>query len=119
MIRHPSCGLLLLLWLTACAGWHRVELPPDTTLARRQQVQVWRGTTATVVHAVRVTPDTVTGVPYLMRPSCDSCAIVIPRNQVDSLRLGDAEGVAMALIILSTVALLIVGYMLAAGLGGT
>lgn len=112
------CGLPVLLCLTACAGWHRVELPPDTTLARRQQVQVWRGTSATVVHAVRVTPDTVSGVPYLLRPSCDSCAIAIPRNQVDSLRLGGAEGPVMALIIVSIVALLFASYMLA-GLGGS
>lgn len=111
--------LLVVLALTGCAGWRRVELPPDTTLARRQQVQIWRGTTATVVHAVRVTPDTVAGVPYLMRPSCDTCAIAIPRNQVDSLRFGAAEGNAMALIILPTVALLVVAWMFAGSGNGT
>lgn len=108
---------LVALSLVGCAGWRRVELPPDTTLARRQQVQIWRGSTPTVVHAVRVTPDTVSGVPYLMPPSCDSCVVAIPRNQVDSLRFGAAEGNAMALIILSTVALLVTAWMLS-GIGG-
>ena len=101
-----------LVWSTGCAGWHRVELANDATLAlaRRQQVQVWRGGASTVVHAVRVTPDTVYGVPYHRPPSCDSCIMAFPRSEVDSMRLGGAEGAALGIAIGSLVALVFLLY---------
>ncbi len=101
-----------LLWSNGCAAWHRVDLPADTTLARRQQVQVWQRGAATVVHAVRVKPDTVSAVPYLRPPSCDSCTIAFPRSQVDSMRLGGAEGAALGIAIGSLVVLAFLFYVL-------
>lgn len=84
-----------------CAGWQRIDLPLDTTLARRQQVQVWRRNQATVVHAVRVTPESISWVPFVQPPSCDSCVVTFPRAQVDSLRLGEAEWVALSVTAVS------------------
>ena len=34
--------LLAVSLVCGCAGWHRVDLVSDTTLAPRQQVQVWK-----------------------------------------------------------------------------
>ena len=80
---------LSLLW--GCAGWYALDLPADTVLAPRQQVQVWRGSNADVLHAVRVTEDSLFGVPFHKPPSCDSCRVALPRAAVDSVRLGNQE----------------------------
>jgi hypothetical protein len=77
--------------LCGCAGWQRVELASDTALATRQQVQVWRGSQARVLHAVRLSADSLVGVPFQKSPSCDSCRVAIARSDVDSLRLGNME----------------------------
>jgi len=90
-IRRRAVSALGAALLSACAGWQRLEAPTDTTLAPRQQVQVWHGGRAQVLHAVRLTADTLFGIPFMKPPSCDSCVIAQPRAAVDSLRLGDQE----------------------------
>jgi hypothetical protein len=42
------------------------------------------------LHGVVVGADTVSGVPFLKSPDCDSCRVRIERAEVDSLRLGEA-----------------------------
>ena len=77
--------------LCGCSGWTRLALPSDTTLAPRQQVQVWSGSHARVLHAVRLSRDSLVGVPFEKPPSCDSCRVAIARSDVDSLRVGSME----------------------------
>jgi hypothetical protein len=91
----------------ACASWQRVAVPVDTVLAERQQVQVWRGSRARVLHAVRVTSDSVVGVPFQQRLSCDSCRVAVPRAEVDSLRFGNQEAPGVFFSILPFVALVV------------
>lgn len=88
-----STSRLLGLWLASgCgAGWHREELTPDRQLPARQQVQLWVGHESRVLHAVMVYPDSVSGVPFHLPPTCDSCRVVVARSAVDSLRLGNQE----------------------------
>lgn len=81
--------------LPTCAGWQRLAPPADTTLAPRQQVQVWRGSEARVLHAISLTPDSLFGVPFQQPPSCGACRVAIPRATVDSLRLGHQETAAL------------------------
>ena len=85
--------LLFALWLvSACgAGWHREELRPERRLPARQQVQLWSGHQARVLHAVMLGPDSVSGVPFHLPPACDSCRVVVARSAVDSMRLGNQE----------------------------
>ena len=83
--------LTLLTGLGGCAGWHRLDTRPGTVLAHRQQVQVWEGTHARILHAVRITQDSVSGVPFQEPPSCDSCRVALPLSRVDSLRVGNQE----------------------------
>ena len=109
-IRFPA-SLALLLTLEACAlGWRRIRLPEDTVFAPRQQVQLWEGVSPRVLHAVRVTRDSLRGIPFHDQPKCDSCAIALSRSAVDSVRLGNQENrglFTVAIITVFTVILLI------------
>lgn len=88
MIRHGLAGLLLLT--AGCgAGWRWVPPPWTEQLPSRQQVQVWSGGEVRRWHAIRIVGDTVSGVPYVEPPDCDSCRVSLPRSAVDSIRTGD------------------------------
>jgi len=84
----------LALACSACsAGWSRRPLESLQTVPARQQVQVWRGGRASIFHGIRVDSTTIRGIPYQKRVDCDSCYVVIPRAEVDSVRYGDlADG---------------------------
>jgi hypothetical protein len=71
------------------AGWHQPIAPVTDTLPPRQQVQVWHEGKAEQWHAVVVSADSVTGIPYMRPVACDSCRIGIPRSLTDSIRLGN------------------------------
>lgn len=49
------------------------------------------GDSTAILHAVIVRSPSLSGVPYLKHPSCDSCRISIPLVAVDSLRVGSTE----------------------------
>lgn len=85
----------LALGVTACAGWHRVEVAPES-LPPRQDVQVWTGHDSRTLHGVVITPDSVYGVPFQLPLACDTCRVAFPRARVDSIRLG-SEGTNGAL----------------------
>jgi hypothetical protein len=102
--------------LCGCAGWTRLALPSDTTLAPRQQVQVWRGSQARVLHAVRLSGDSLVGVPFQKPPSCDSCRVAIARSDVDSLRVGNMERAGIVVSALPFLALAFLAMTLA-GMG--
>ena len=80
--------VLALVW--GCgAGWHRPRSALPATLAPRQQVQVWQDGAALQWHAVRLTAESVSGIPFLQPVECDSCRIAVARVTVDSSRLGN------------------------------
>lgn len=91
-LRRLRSALLLALIVpqAACgAGWHRIEPPAPSTLPRRQQVEVWQGSHRLQLHAVRLADDSISGVPYIRPPECDSCRVSVPVAAVDSLRTGN------------------------------
>jgi hypothetical protein len=91
-MRCRSAAVAILSFVIACgAGWRRAELSPGRELPARQQVQLWLGNQARVLHAVTVNPDSVSGVPFHLPPECDSCRIALSRSTVDSMRLGNKE----------------------------
>ncbi len=60
---------------------------------------------------MRVGPDSISGIPFLLPTTCDSCRTALPRAAVDSLRLGDPmEGFwkTVGLVVLVPVAILAV-----------
>ena len=85
--------IALAVWSASCgAGWHQARQLGPGSLSPRQQVQVWSGATARRWHAVRVGPDSISGIPFVRSTTCDSCRIALPRAAVDSVRLGDPVG---------------------------
>jgi len=85
------CGPLLILLVTsACgAGWHHAATVAPGLLPARQQVQVWQHGTVWRWHAVRITTDSLSGIPFFQPLSCDTCRVSLPRPAVDSVRLGN------------------------------
>jgi len=78
------------LLLQACgAGWHRAPDLAPGPLSPRQQVQVWHDGRVERWHGLLLSPDSVSGIPYLHSVDCDTCRVVLPRTQVDSIRLGN------------------------------
>jgi len=71
------------------AGWSRRPLNSLDPVPARQQVQVWHGGRADILHAVRIDSTKLTGIPFHKSLACDSCYVVIPRAQIDSVRVGD------------------------------
>src|SRR2546421_10898423 len=109
--------LALLTGLTSgCAGWRRIAAPIDSTLAPRQQVQIWQGRRSRLVHSVRLTSDTLFGIPFSQPSSCDSCMIALPRASIDSLRVGNQEGPAVVWIMLPLVGGLLLLYLASSGI---
>jgi len=51
-------------------------------------VWIWRGGLVNKWHAVVITHDSVSGVPYELPLPCDSCRHTLPRSQVDSMDVG-------------------------------
>ena len=88
---RTCCSLLLAMVQAGCgAGWHQPSSAAAIAdLNPRQQVQLWSHGVARQLHGVRLTADSVSGIPYLMPLDCASCRITVPRPAVDSLRLGN------------------------------
>jgi hypothetical protein len=76
-------------------------------------VEVWSGGRVYRWHAVVLTADSVSGVPYLRPPSCDSCRVALSRAAVDSMRtgdVGDATGRTVGLLLVTASVLAILYY---------
>lgn len=92
--RYRAWLLLALTALQAAcgAGWHRIDHHTPAPLPPRQQVQLWSQGHLLRWHAVQWSPDSISGIPFLQPPACDSCRLSLPRFAVDSVRLGDPTG---------------------------
>jgi hypothetical protein len=95
-LREIHVALLTTLLLNGCSTpWRAVELPPDSWPRLRQQFEVWTDGRVRVLHAVRVSANSLSGVPFFRAPECDSCRVAIPLPEIDSLRTGNKmEGLA-------------------------
>jgi hypothetical protein len=87
----PVYLLLPLTFLTVgCgAGWHQPAAFSPGPMPDRQQVQVWSSGRMRRWHAVRVTEDSISGVPFAELPNCPHCRGSIARIAVDSVRVGN------------------------------
>jgi len=80
----------MLLVTQACgAGWHRPAQLTPGPLRPRQQVLVWRHREVVRWHAVVLSQDSISGVPFTRPIGCDACRSVFPITEVDSIRLGN------------------------------
>lgn len=106
-------GILLLVPQVACgAGWHRITPAAPTKLPSRQQVEVWQVGRVQRLHAVRLTDDSLSGVPFVKPPDCDSCRVAVPLSAVDSLRTGNPTAgfwETVGLTLVGTLGVVVVG----------
>jgi len=78
-----------------------------TPLWPQALVRIWSGGEVQRWHAVVITEESVSGIPYQMPVTCDSCVLRIPRTQVDSMKLDHKK--LNALEVVGVVGILAVG----------
>lgn len=104
-MRHFSRFVFLLL-AAGCRGgaWEprRIELP--FPFEPSDVVSIWSGGKVEKWHAVVITPDSVSGIPYRMALQCDSCRRSMPRAQVDSMTLGHEPSAQKPLVVAGVIA---------------
>ena len=107
-MRHPSRFAFLLL-AVGCSGgqWAPRRIEPPFPLEPSDIVGIWSGGTVEKWHAVVITPDSVSGIPYRMALQCDSCRRSMPRAQVDSMTLGHETRAPNVLLLAGVVAAVI------------
>jgi len=92
-VRHVSRFAFLLLAGTCSGGrWgpRRIDLP--FPFEPSDVVWIWSAGKVEKWHAVVITPDSVSGIPYRVALQCDSCRRSMPRAQVDSMKVGPYQG---------------------------
>ena len=82
-----SCFALVLL-ASGCVSGGQWEQPRDQARPIKPSDPVWIWSNGTVEkwHGVVITPDSVSGIPYDIPLTCDTCRRSISRAQVDSLK---------------------------------
>lgn len=78
--------LLLPILLASCTHWVKDEKVLLDPVPVRDQLQIFTPAGDIRAHSVRVDSTTLSYVPYVMPPDCDSCRITLPRASVDSVR---------------------------------
>lgn len=85
MLRHAilSCALL------AASGcyWPQHPVQEPNPISRHSPVRIWSGDSVETWHAVRVTKDSIFGIPYRMSLKCYTCARSMSLTQVDSMKI--------------------------------
>lgn len=78
---------LTVLVSSGCASW---QPTPLATLAAphpvRATYQLWIANTSHHLHAVRITADSVFGIPRFQAPDCARCTVGLPFASIDSVR---------------------------------
>ena len=95
--------LLALVLLTGCTGWYA---HPDVLVAPipvDDQVRLCARAQCRQVHAVRVTGDSLTAVPYFQRADCDSCTLHYAMTEIDSVQTRGPNTSATAFLLVVTV----------------
>ena len=104
------------LLVSGCsAGWRHVEPVVPEKFSRRQQVQVWNGGQASVLHSVRIDTMSLSGTPFTENPACEPCRMEIPLTEVDSVRLGNKE-TGYFILMGAVVAVSLLGFVIGSGL---
>ena len=88
MVRCSTFGFALLAAGCWPNYWGRRPLDQPTPVERHHPVWIWSGGEVKKWHAVVITQDSVSGIPYKMSLKCDSCRRSIPRSRVDSMKVG-------------------------------
>ena len=112
---HPSRFAFLLLAIGCSGGqWapRRIDLPPPfepsgVVFEPSYVVWIWSAGKVEKWHAVVITLDSVSGIPYRMALQSDTCRRSMPRAQVDSMTLGHETRAPNVLLLAGVVAAVI------------
>jgi hypothetical protein len=99
--RDVLLALAIMLAMSGCGGWHRQPVGELERVRPDAVVEVWRGRQRLELKGIRLTADSISGIPFIRRLDCDSCRLTIPRAEVDSIREGGStfEGPMAVLIV--------------------
>ncbi len=103
-MRRLTALILAVATLTSCNSWGYSQAPEPGDVPPKAQYQVFTPDEVLWLRAVQITPDTLSGIPFKKAPSCTSCRISFPLDQVDSVKIAHgstsktliAVGVALA-----------------------
>lgn len=94
---------LVLACVTGCSpGWRSFDpgaAPTPARLPERQVVEFRADSQLVRVHAVRITQDSLSGIPWLEHTSCDSCRISYARARITELKTGSPGQSAWGVVI--------------------
>src|SRR4051812_38306367 len=93
------------LLLGACYTWRADNGALNRPHASRERFEVWSRNASREVHSLRLSGDTVSGVPYTLPPSCDSCRVQWLRSEVDSVRARRDNPLGSTMLLLSVAGL--------------
>jgi hypothetical protein len=96
-IALPLC-LVGALLLGGCVRWATLGEVPTAEPALRQEFTVWVGNRHYRVHGLRLSADSVSAVPYLQPPSCDSCRLAFSRRDITSIQVQEEAQFRTALV---------------------
>jgi hypothetical protein len=92
---------ILLLLLNACVSWQAVSGVPLGDIPPRQEYRLTVRGHSYRLHALRVLADSVSGVPYLQPPSCDSCRITFAVADIERTQLQHEAQIRLTLLLLA------------------
>ena len=80
--------------LAACTAW--TPQPTSGLLEPhdpRERLQLWVQGRSHLLHGIRATQDSVSGVPYFQAPECESCRVRFALSAIDSVRVQHTDRV--------------------------
>lgn len=102
--------LAVTLPLSACSnGWRRIPVQDSLVLPRNQEAQVWRAGRAVRMTGLVLLADSLRGIPLPRSLDCDSCRVVVPRAEVDSVRVFQSD-VSVSQFVLIAGFIAVLGY---------
>ena len=112
-LRAVLLCIILLTFASCSPGWRSFDPGAASTprrLPERQIIEFRSDSQLVRVHAVRITPDSLSGIPWLEHTSCDSCRVGYSRSHITEIRTGSpgrsAWGVVVPFIVFITPGLL-------------
>ena len=97
---RPLLVLTAAILLAGCsANWAPLTTPVAKPLGERDIVEFHAGEQLVRLHAVVITKDSLSGIPWLDHTSCDTCRVRYALANITQLRTGEPGRPAWALII--------------------
>jgi hypothetical protein len=101
--RHPIrlriVAFTLALLAVGCHSEWRPRLEEPASIKPADAVRIWSSGTVAQWHAVVITSDSVSGIPYETSLQCDSCRRSMPLVLVDSMKVSHATSAKTVLIV--------------------